>query len=139
MLHVERDRKFAAMQVALQAELAITDRRRILALDLDDLRAVIPRMRVATGPATTQVKSRMRTPSSGIAHMIGSLLRRRAPRSLQEPSRVVAQNFAGMLTDQRRTPRDAPRRAVEKIRRARVTEVAAELGMLDFDEVAALD
>ena len=41
MLHVERDRKFAAMQVALQAELAIAHRRRILALDLDHLRAVV--------------------------------------------------------------------------------------------------
>src|SRR5258708_36111364 len=41
MLHVERDRKFAAMQVALQAELAIAERRRILALDLDHLRAVV--------------------------------------------------------------------------------------------------
>src|SRR5580658_4150156 len=44
-----------------------------------------------------------------------------------------------MLTDQRRAPRDAPRRAVEKIRRARVAKFAVELGMLDLDEVAALD
>ena len=41
MLHVERDGKFAAMEVALQAELAIADRRRILALDFDHLRAVV--------------------------------------------------------------------------------------------------
>ncbi len=39
--HVDRGGEFAAMQVALEAELAITERRRILALDLDDLRAVI--------------------------------------------------------------------------------------------------
>src|ERR1700687_4683282 len=41
MLHVERDREFVAMQVALQAELAVAERRRIFALDLDDLGAVI--------------------------------------------------------------------------------------------------
>src|SRR5208283_5765865 len=43
-----------------------------------------------------------------------------------------------MLSHQRRAPRYAPRRAIEKIRRARVAELAAELGMLDLDEVATL-
>ena len=41
VLHVERDRKFAAIQVALEAELAVAELGRILALDLDDLRAVV--------------------------------------------------------------------------------------------------
>src|SRR5208282_4642424 len=43
-----------------------------------------------------------------------------------------------MLSHQRRAPRYAPRGAIEKIRRARIAELAAELGMLDLDEVAAL-
>src|ERR1039458_6339530 len=42
-----------------------------------------------------------------------------------------------MLSDQRRAARYSPRRAIEKIRRARIAELAAELGMLDLDEVAA--
>ena len=41
MLHVERNGEFVAMQVALQAELAIAHWRRIFALDLDHLRTVI--------------------------------------------------------------------------------------------------
>ena len=41
MLHVKRDREFVAMEIALQTQLAVAERRRIFALDLDDLGAVI--------------------------------------------------------------------------------------------------
>src|ERR1700733_200890 len=44
-----------------------------------------------------------------------------------------------MLARQRRPSRDEPWRAVEKIWRARITEPAAELGMLNLDEEAAVD
>src|SRR6202795_2580656 len=42
-----------------------------------------------------------------------------------------------MLAEDRRTSGNAPRGAVEQIRRARVAELAPELRMLDLDEEAA--
>ena len=126
---VEHDAPLAAHQRAREPAAAIAEVERVLALDLDHVGARSARMRVVTGPATTQVKSSTRMPASG---RIG---RRRPP--APRPRRQLA-----------RTPRRCARRARAAARPARARRrgetarpgsgiVAPSVRVLDRHEEAA--
>src|SRR5271170_8049496 len=96
-------------------------------------------MRVATGPATTQVKSATRTPSSGIVAISDHPFGGEHCQLGGFEAEIVAKNFRRMLTYNRRPPVDSPWRAAELVGCAGIPKCAAKLGMLNFGKVAAIE